>query len=83
MQVLLNVAKSLFKAHSAMSWDECQQEVLKYLDGAMLLVELAYKPLCDTGKMLCLKSDADWADALSCLDVKAPGQHTSTVSMEV
>lgn len=83
VHVVSNVAKSLFKAHSAMSWDECQREVLKYLDGAVLPVELAYKLSCDTGKMLYLKSDVDWADALSRLDAKAPGRRKNAVSMEV
>lgn len=83
MHVVSSVAKSLLKAHSAMSWGEFEREVLKHLDGAVLPVQLAYRLSSDTGKMSYLKDDTDWADALRRLDVKAPAAHKNAVSMEV
>lgn len=83
VHVASTVAKQLFKAHSALSWNEFEREVLKRLDGAVLPVQLAYKLSCDTGKMSYLKDDTDWADALRRLDEKAPGRRKNAVSMEV
>jgi hypothetical protein len=37
------VAKRMFKAHSSMSWNTLKKEVSKYLDGAVLLLQPAYK----------------------------------------
>jgi hypothetical protein len=83
VHVVLSVAKSLFKSHSVMSWNEFERAVLKHLDGAVLLVQLGYRFSGDTGKMLYLKNDTDWADALHRLDVKVPTVHKNAVSFEV
>jgi hypothetical protein len=83
VHVASSVAKSLLKAHSAMSWSEFKQEVLKHLDGAVFPVQLAYWLSGDTGKMSYLKDSSDWSEALHRLDVKVPTTCKNAVSMEV
>jgi hypothetical protein len=83
VHVVSTVAKSLLKAHSAMSWNEIEHRVLKLLEGAVLPVQLAYKLSGDTRKMTYLKGDSDWAEALRCLDARARVVRKNAVSMEV
>ncbi|KAI9443523.1 hypothetical protein H4582DRAFT_2054510 [Lactarius indigo] len=63
-------AKSVFKGHSAMSWDELQMEVMKRLCDAVLPVQLGYKLSGDLGKMSYLSSEDEWEAALTRLNAK-------------
>ena len=83
MSVDSGLAKSMFKAHTAMTWNTFEKEVSKYLNGAVLPLQLAYRLSGDAGKMLYLKEDTDWQSVLGRLDAKIPLARKNAVSMEV
>ncbi|KAH9161479.1 hypothetical protein EDB89DRAFT_1913865 [Lactarius sanguifluus] len=70
VSVASSEAKSIFKGHSAMSWDELQTEVLKRLRDTALPVQLGYKLSRDVGKVSYLSSEEEWEAALTHLDTK-------------
>lgn len=83
VHVALSVAKNVFKAHSAMKWNEFEQKVLKNLDGVILPVQLAYRVSGDLGKMSYLRDEEDWVSALAHIDTKVPLARKNPVSLEV
>ncbi|KAF8262287.1 hypothetical protein EI94DRAFT_1704899 [Lactarius quietus] len=70
VHVASDMAKSKFQAHTAMSWNKFEKEVLKQLDGAVLPVQLAYRWSGDIGKMSYLKGELDWMSTLGHLEPK-------------
>ncbi|KAH9166184.1 hypothetical protein EDB89DRAFT_1910890 [Lactarius sanguifluus] len=70
VSVASSEAKSIFKGHSAMSWDELQTEVLKRLRDTALPVQLGYKLSRDVGKVSYLSSEEEWEATLTHLDTK-------------
>ncbi|KAI9432842.1 hypothetical protein H4582DRAFT_2061431 [Lactarius indigo] len=70
VSVASSEAKSVFKGHSVMSWDELQMEVMKRLRDAILPVQLEYKLSRDLGKMSYLSSEDEWEAALTRLNAK-------------
>ncbi|KAH9025883.1 hypothetical protein EDB85DRAFT_2149506 [Lactarius pseudohatsudake] len=83
VSVASSEAKSVFKGHSAMRWDELQTEVLKRLRDTVLPVQLGYKLSGDIGKMSYLSSEEEWEAALTRLDVKITTARKNAVSIEI
>ncbi|KAI9444148.1 hypothetical protein H4582DRAFT_2071725 [Lactarius indigo] len=83
VSVASSEAKSVFKGHSAMSWDELQMEVMKRLRDAVLPVQLGYKLSGDLGKMSYLSSEDEWEAALTRLNAKIIVARKNAVSVEI
>ncbi|KAH9009474.1 hypothetical protein EDB85DRAFT_2162692 [Lactarius pseudohatsudake] len=83
VSVASSEAKSVFKGHSAMSWDELQTEVLRRLHDTVLPVQLGYKISGDLGKMSYLSSEEEWEAALTRLNAKIIAARKNAVSLEI
>ncbi|KAH9026936.1 hypothetical protein EDB83DRAFT_2319709 [Lactarius deliciosus] len=83
VSVASSEAKSVFKGHSAMSWDELQMEVLKRLRDTALPVRLGYRMSGDLGKMSYLSSEGEWEAALTRLNAKIIAARKNAVSLEI
>ncbi|KAI9434305.1 hypothetical protein H4582DRAFT_2060250 [Lactarius indigo] len=83
VSVASSEAKSVFKGHSVMSWDELQMEVMKRLRDAVLPVQLGYKLSGDLDKMSYLSSEDEWEATLTHLNAKIIVACKNAVSVEI